>query len=64
MRTPLFIDKDGMLRFEKKLIKRSDGSGYLINLPKFIGSFGKVAIIEVDIKNKTIIIKFENNNKD
>ena len=49
---------DGKIKFERKLVKRSDGSGYLINLPKFVGDFGQKGVIEVDIIKKEVVIKF------
>ena len=50
---------DGKIRFKRRLVKRYDGSGYILNLPSFIGSFGRTAVVEVDTNEKVIVIKLE-----
>ena len=48
---------DGKIKLKRKLIKRADGCGYILNLPKFVGDFGEIADVEIDPFRKEIIVK-------
>jgi len=56
----ILLGENGIVKFKRKLVKRSNGNSCLLYLPAFIRKYGNEVLVEVDTINKVITIKFNN----